>query len=160
MIQPVTIRSNIIIAFSGTLIMLTSMVLPWYTLRLYSLGREVLKSHVGITNLLFSNWWHDSWVGSGLPVLLWTISILILVVSIMYSLLKNRETKSLWAWLGMLCALCVIGNAIYLTLYFHNHPYLGVSTNIVQAGSIIAFIGAIVVLISGVFGRGDRTSTS
>jgi len=147
---------NIIAAGVGAIMMLVSLAVTWYTPR-----AEGESYDLKISDLLdpgcagFPGC--PTWAGWGLPVVLMIVFASLVLISVLFCLWKKVATKSLWSSLGTLCAWCVVGNALYV-LYWHYDQTRtwtgeGLWFNIVQVGSVLAFVGALVVLFSGVFGK-------
>lgn len=145
---------NIIAAAVGGILMLISLTVTWYTIRLDTLIGQ-LSDDVSAGDLITKTgdweWW---WPGSVLPLILMIIFASVVLLSIGYSLWRGVMTRSLWVWLGVLSALCVLGNAVYFLWYVHDR--FGEWVNIVNVGFVIAFIGALVVMFSSI---GSRRAT-
>lgn len=133
---------NTIAAGVGAIMMLISLAAPWYAMRLYGsstdISARVLISETGNGGL--------TWAGSALPLILMIVFASIVLFSVIYSLFTKVATSELWAWLGALSALCVISNAVYILWWMHDNFHQWV--NIVHSGSILAFVGAFVVMFS------------
>ena len=54
------------------------------------------------------------WAGSAFPLILMIVFASVVLFSVAYSLYAKTTTSGLWAWLGLLSALCVIANAVYM----------------------------------------------
>jgi ribosomal protein L40E len=147
--------ANIVAAGVGAVMMLVSLAVPWYAMRLQEGSANISASD------LLSETGSDpapSFAGSALPVVLVIIFASAVLLSVAYSLWRQRATKALWAWLGIISALCVIANAVYILWYIHDitsefSDYGGQWVNIVHAGSILAFVGALVVAFSSIGGK-------
>ena len=141
---------NVIAAGVGAVLMLVSLAVPWYTIRYLGFSEDVSASDL-ITETGNGG---PIWAGSALPLILMIVFASLVLISVIYSFAAKTATRSVWASLGSLCALCVIGNAVYILWWLHDSPwYGGAWINIVQAGSALAFAAALVVLFSGAFGR-------
>lgn len=138
---------NIIAAGVGAIMMLVSLAVPWYTIRLWGDSVDVTASDL----MTETDNWELTWAGSALPVILVIIFASIVLLSVAYSFWTRVVTTGLWAWLGTLAALCVIGNAVYFLWWVYDHSDEWV--NIVQAGSALAFVGALVTMFSSVGGK-------
>jgi hypothetical protein len=135
--------------------MLVSLAVPWYAMRLQEGSVNISASDL-LTDT--GSYPAPSFAGSALPLIFMIIFASIALFSVAYSLYKQTATKALWAWIGSLSALCVIANAVYILWYIHDitsefSDYGGQWVNIVHAGSILAFVGALVVAFSSIGGR-------
>jgi ribosomal protein L40E len=144
--------ANIIAAGVGGIMMLVSLAVPWYTIRLEVL-QHTISRNVSASDLLHQSLWplrlqQPDYAGSALPLVLLITFASIVLLSVAYSLWSQRATRALWAWLGSLSALCVIANAVYILWWLHDRTDQWV--NLVQAGSIVAFVGALVVAFSSI----------
>jgi hypothetical protein len=144
--------ANIIAAGVGGIMMLVSLAVPWYAMRLHEGSVNISASDL-LTDT--GNYPAPSFAGSALPLVLMIIFASIVLFSVAYSLYKQTATKALWACLGIFSALCVIGNAVYILFYIHDitsdfSTYGGQWVNIVHAGCIVAFVGALVVAFSSI----------
>ena len=54
-----------------------------------------------------------------------------------------------WGTLGLLALMSVVANALYILWWLHGSQATREWINIVHAGFIVAFIGALVVMVSG-----------
>ena len=140
--------ANTIAAGVGAIMMLVSLAVPWYALRLYYGSVNISASDLLGRNGLLQK---SDYAGSGLPLVLMIIFASIVLLSVAYSFYRRAATRALWAWMGSLSALCVIANAVYILWWVHDRTNDWV--NIVQAGSIVAFIGALVVAFSSIGGK-------
>jgi len=141
---------NVIAAGVGAVMMLVSLAIPWYTIRYLGASSDVSASDL----LTETGNGGPIWAGSALPLILMIIFASLVLLSVLFSIWKKVATKSLWASLGTVCTLCVVGNAGYILWWLHDSPwYGGAWINIVQAGSALAFAGALVVSFSGICGR-------
>jgi cation transport ATPase len=135
--------------------MLVSLAVPWYAMRLQEGSVNISASD------LLTDTGSDpapSFAGSALPLVFMIIFASIVLLSVAYSFYRQAATRALWACLGTLSALCVIGNAVYILFYIHDitskfSDYGGQWVNIVHAGSIVAFVGALVVAFSSIGGK-------
>ena len=148
--------ANIIAAGVGAIMMLVSLAVPWYAMRLHEVSINISASDL-LTDT--GSYPAPSFAGSALPLIFMIIFASIALFSVAYSLYKQTATKALWACLGTLSALCVIGNAVYILFHIHHissdewaHP-AGQWVNIVHAGSVLAFVGALVVAFSSIGGK-------
>jgi FlaA1/EpsC-like NDP-sugar epimerase len=91
------------------------------------------------------------WAGSALTLILMIVLASIVLFSVVYSFLKRAATGDLWAWLGYLSVFCVVGSAVYFLWWAYDS--FNESVNIVHAGSILSFIGALVVMFSSTTGE-------
>jgi uncharacterized OB-fold protein len=140
--------SNIIAAGVGAIMMLVSLAVPWYTLRLPRISPDISASDLLGRNGFLQR---SDYAGSALPLVLMIIFASVVLLSIAYSVYRQAATKALWAWLGIVSALAVIANAVYILWWVHDQT--GQWADIVQAGSIIAFVGAVVVAFSSIGGK-------
>lgn len=138
---------NVIAAGVGAVLMLASLAVPWYTIRYLGFSEDVSASDL-ITETGNGG---PIWAGSALPLILMIVFASLVLISVIYSFAAKTATRSVWSSLGTLCAWCVIGNAVYLLFWYQDNYQLWM--NIVAAGSILAFVGALVVLFSGAFGK-------
>jgi hypothetical protein len=104
--------------------MLVSLAVPWYTIRLEVLHRTI-SWDVSASDLLRQNLWplrlqQPDYAGSALPLVLMIIFASIVLLSVAYSLWRQGATRALWAWMGSLSALCVIANAVYILWWLHD----------------------------------------
>jgi hypothetical protein len=135
--------------------MLVSLAVPWYAMRLQEGSWNISASDL-LTDT--GSYPKPSFAGSALPLILMIVFASIVLLSVVYSFYKQAATRTLWACLGTLSALCVIGNAVYILFHIHDITseasyYGGQWVNIVHAGSILAFVGALVVAFSSIGGR-------
>jgi hypothetical protein len=137
--KTVSLSARTIAAGVGALLMLISLALPFYTAR--SGGAS---ANVSVSDLLKAK---TDWAGTGLPVLLIIIFASILLLSVIIGFLTRRTLKPLWFVLGMLCIFAVIGNASYIVVQMHRTTAEWV--NIIAPGCVLAFVGAVIVSISG-----------
>ena len=135
---------NIIAAAVGGILMLISLTVTWYTLRLP--GYQLMGSSADLSAGDLIDAEGVSWAGSALPLILMIIFASVVLLSIGYSLWRGVMTRSLWVWLGVLSALCVLGNAAYFLWWVYDYSKEWV--NIVNVGSVLAFVGALVVMFS------------
>lgn len=143
--------ANTIAAGVGAIMMLVSLAVPWYTIRLQLLGYRITEDVSASDLITQTGNGGPSWAGSALPVVLVIIFASAVLLSVAYSLYGQAAAKALWAWLGILSALCVIANAVYILWWVQDQTDQWV--NIVQAGSIVAFVGALVVAFSSIGGK-------
>ena len=145
--------ANTIAAGVGAIMMLVSLAVPWYAIRLHQADRLPVPVNISASDLLGRNGWlqQSDYAGSALPLVLMIIFASIVLLSVAYSLWRQAATKALWACLGTLSALWVIANAVYILWWLHDRTDEWV--NIVQAGSIVAFVGALVVAFSSIGGK-------
>ena len=150
--------------------MLVSLPLTWYSWTAWSGGEHKatitgidvmssVDSWTGLEKLPWALAFADNeplWVGRVLPVILIIVFASIVLLSVVYSLFSRKETKALWALLGLVSVVCVVGNAVYLmwilTQTWQEYPF----SNILYTGSIVALVGALVLLFSGIVGRSER----
>jgi hypothetical protein len=135
--------------------MLVSLAVPWYAMRLHEGSANISASDLLTETGSYPN---PSFAGSALPLVFMIIFASIVLLSVAYSFYRQAAAKALWACLGTLSALCVIGNAVYILFYIHDitskySDYGGQWVNIVHAGSIVAFVGALVVAFSSIGGK-------
>ena len=140
--------ANTIAAAVGGIMMLVSLAVPWYTIRLPRISPDVSAGDLLGQNGLLQR---SDYAGSALPLVLLIIFASVVLLSIAYSVYRQAATQALWVWLGLVSALAVIANAVYILWWVHDQTDQWV--NIVQAGSIIAFVGALVVLFSSIGGK-------
>jgi len=131
--------ASTIAAGIGALLMLISLALPFYTLRSGGYSSNVSAGHLLTTK--------TDWAGTGLPVLLIIIFACIVLISVILGFLAKRTLKPLWLALGMLCIFALIGNAGYILSKVHGST--GEWVNIIAPGCVLAFVGALIVSISG-----------
>ncbi len=141
---------NVIAAGVGAVMMLVSLAVPWYTIRLWGSSEDWEASFLMDPGCIQEC---PLWAGFGLPVVLVIIFASLVLISAIYSFAAKAATRALWASLGSLCAFCVAGNALYILWWLHENTYPAEWINIVQAGSALAFAGALVVALSGAIGR-------
>jgi len=135
----------------GAILMLISLAVPWYIWRdLWGPVQSDLTASFLINPPECSGSECPNWVGRGFPIVLVIVCASIALISVAYCLFRKGATKRLWIGLGALSALCVAGNAIYMFLFVRD--FVDVELNI-AAGSILALIGALVLLFSGVIRR-------
>ena len=152
--------SNTVAAGVGAVMMLVSLAVPWYTIRWERL-HTIYRDDVTASDLLRQNLWPDmARVGPAITLILMIIFALIVLFSVAYSLRKQGATRVLWALMGSLSALCVIANWVYILRWKPPIPdiWLDMDQAQVQAGSIVAFVGALVVTFSSI-GRKRTTYT-
>ena len=147
--------ANIVAAGLGAIMMLVSLAVPWYAMRLHEVSINISASDL-LTDT--GSYPAPSFAGSALPLVLMIIFASIVLLSVAYSFYRQAATRALWACLGTLSALCVIGNAVYILFHIHDitsefSNYGGQWVNIVHAGSVLAFVGALVVAFSSIGGK-------
>jgi len=149
--------SNTIAAGVGAVMMLVSLAVPWYTMKGGWLA-ERYRDDVTPSDLL----WRDLWpgvarVGPSVTLILTIIFAVIVLLSVAYCLRMRGRTRALWALMGSLSAICVIVNWVYILRWEATFKlYLYAEQTQIQAGSIVAFVGAMVVVFSSI-GRKHTT---
>jgi len=137
--KTIFLSARTIAAGVGALLMLISLALPFYTVR----GGGA-SANLSVSDLLKAK---TDWAGVGLPVLLIIIFASVLLLSVIIGFLTRRTLKPLWFMLGMLCIFAVIANAGYVLVQIHRSTAEWV--NIIAPGCVLAFVGAVIVSISG-----------
>lgn len=87
-----------------------------------------------------------AWLGSALPAIAVIIFALIALLSSIYALSEGVEITRLWFWLGILSAISIIINVTYL--FYWMHDYFHEWVNLINPGVVVAFIGAVVIVLS------------
>jgi hypothetical protein len=126
----------------GVIMIAGSLVLPWFAVRLA--GNSTNWSAIKLINTTQGEW--PMWAGTMLPIIILLLLATITLLSIIYSLIRRNATRGLWAILGFFSILCIISVSIYF-LWWVNNRYIEPG-NIIHAGSILAFVGAIIVMLS------------
>jgi len=154
--------ANTIAAGLGAIMMLVSLAVAWYTPRAFGMTGEDIKVNDLLNPQCFGPGC-PNWAGLGLPIVLMIVFASLVLISVIYSFARRSATRSVWSSLGPLCALCVVGNAVYVLYYwydltrffgqFEHPPEPGIWFNIVAAGCVMAFVGALVVMFSGAIGK-------
>jgi amino acid transporter len=135
--------ANAIIAGVGAILMLVSLALPWYA---YRTGRYSVN--VSPSDLLSHRLAESNWAGSGLPLVFVIILAVAILLCTVTSLVTRKTLARVWGMLGLLALMSVVANALYILWWFHGSQPGEEWINIVHAGSIIAFIGALTVMVS------------
>ena len=135
----------------GAIMMLVSLAVPWYAMRFHEGSANISASDLLTETGSYPD---PSFAGSALPLIFMIIFALIVLVSVY----RQAAARVLWACLGTLSALCVIGNAVYILFHIHDitsefSNYGGQWVNIVHAGAVLAFVGALVVAFSSIGGK-------
>jgi hypothetical protein len=136
--------ANAVSAGIGAILMLVSLALPWYAYRSGPYSVNISPSELLSHKLVESNW-----AGSGLPLLFVIILAVVILLCTISSLATRRTMTRVWGTLGLLTLMSVVANALYILWWLHGSQATREWINIVHAGSIVAFIGALVVMVSG-----------
>jgi hypothetical protein len=144
-----------IVAGIGAILMLIALAVPWFTVR--NGGSVNISAGDLLDTLSEQGSGEPLWAGMALPIILIIIAASIVLISVIYSVLARVTTQPLWRLMGTLAFFCVLGNAGYFLWWFHDNTlrFYGVGTwpNIAAAGSVLALVGAIIVMSSGMFVR-------
>lgn len=129
---------------SGSIMILTSLALPWYSGHIVDWGVRGL--------LRVANWAdHEDLVGLVLPVVFVIVLASFNLLSVFWSLLRvNPGAKfwtKFWIYTGIVTIVCLLLNSIYASLWF-SRPF-GYDF---ESGFILALVGTIVVFGGAVFG--------
>lgn len=140
------VSGNTIAATAGAIIMLISLAFPWYTIRFQDYDNNIAWD-MNISYLITdtADWW-SLWFGAALPIIGIILSTSAILLFTAYSLFKRTENTRLWGRLGILSIILIIINALYILFWMRNH--FGEWMNILDAGAVIAFVGAILVIFS------------
>ncbi len=134
----------------GAIIMLVSLAIPWYAIRIGRYHSDLDISELFDTNQADS----PEFAGSALPILIMIIFASIVILSALYaSIIKSRHIGTLWGWLGFLSVVCIVANAWYMLDWIHEAPELYGDEeigNILNAGPFIAFLGALIVIAGAI----------
>lgn len=126
----------------GAVMMLASLAYPWYAFRVRGGG----SIGVDVTQLIWKTGdWEFAGLGSALTLLAMIVCASVIAMSTIYSVLRGMATVRLWIWLGGLASVFVIANALYILNRIHDVS--GQWMNILNGGSVIAFVGALVVIL-------------
>jgi hypothetical protein len=147
--RPFQVSGMMVAAAVGAIMMLVSLGIPWYTFRASSGFAAAVDRDVG--DLLDAP---ADWAGWGLPVVLFIVFASIVMLLVLGSFVTGKDTSRWWPRLGLICGLCLLGNAGFIISEVVSEDF--VSLNIAAAGSIVALIGAFIVYISAAFGRGPK----
>jgi predicted amidophosphoribosyltransferase len=134
----------------GAVLMLVSLAVPWYAVRLGGFSVEFSASDL-ITGT--ANSW-TTWGGLALPIILMIAFASIALLSVVYSLWAGAATRALWAFLGGLSALCVLFSAFYFLWWVWDNPSYSEWVNIAHVGSALAFISALMMILSAIAAKG------
>ena len=96
------------------------------------------------------------WAGSALPIILIIVFASVTLLSIGYCFWAVVVTRQLWAWLGGLSIVCVLGNLGYILWWMiDNTPERADFTfyTTPHAGSVLALLGAVAVVIGSAIGK-------
>ena len=146
-----SLRPSAVVAGIGAMLMLISLAIPWYTIRGdYGYSWDVSAGDL-LDTLSEQGQGEPLWAGMGLPIVLIIIFSSIVLISVIYSVLMKKTTRALWISLGQLAVLCVLGNAGYFLYWLYDQT--DQVYNIAAAGSVLALIGALIVVGSGMFSR-------
>ena len=129
----------------GSIIILTSLALPWYSGHIVDWGVRGLLSA--------ANWAdHEDLLGLVLPVVFVIVFASFNLLGVFWSLLRvEKGAKFLmkfWICTGTLTIVCLLLNSIYASLWF-SRPF-GYDF---ESGFVLALVGTIIVLGGGVLGR-------
>jgi len=129
---------------SGSIIILTSLVLPWYSGHIVDWGVLELLSA--------ANWAdHEDLVGLVLPVFFVIVFASFNLLSVLWSLLRVNPGAKFWTkfWIStsIVTIVCLLLNSIYASLWF-SRPF-GYDF---ESGCILALVGTIIVFGGSVFG--------
>lgn len=146
-----SLRPSAVVAGIGAILMLISLAVAWYTVRWPSGLSSDISAGDLLDTLSDQSAGEPLWAGMGLPIVLIIIASCIVLISVVYSILANKTTRALWISLGQLAILCVLGNAGYFLYWLYDQT--DQVYNIAAAGSVLALIGAFMVLGGGMFSR-------
>lgn len=152
---------SVLAAGIGSTLMLIALALDWYTVRCsgdncYGWPNPSLDfgNLTGDADILDLNW-----AGSGLPLVFMIIFASAILLSVGFALLTGTLMRRLWAWVAGLSIVCLVANFGYMlgdTLTSDSDWYDVTWYATPHAGWVLAFVGAIVVLIGSAMGK--RTS--
>jgi len=132
---------NIIAAGVGAVIVLLSLVFPWYGIGLFGSAVDIsisdLLTQTGDGGFL--------WVFSALPIILVIIFASTALLFVVYSLLEGKEQTKFPYWLGLLSVMSIVANAVYVVYWVYDNYNEWVY--IINPGVILAFIGASVMML-------------
>ncbi len=132
---------NIIAAGAGAIIMLISLAFPWYAASLFGNSFDI-----SISDLLTQTGEGGFvWVGSAFPIILVILFASLAFLFTIYSLLEGKENTKFLYWLGILSAISIIVNAVYVLYWMYDNYQEWVY--IINPGVILAFVGASVMIL-------------
>lgn len=156
-----------LIIITGAIMMLSTMLLDWYTIHGTAFGSHGDEYPPLDFGALIDNslaWWGFNWLGAALPPILIILFASIAFLSIIYTLATGRRFRKLWIWLGLLSIAALIANLLYLCADDVSRDYSWGNVNIYvtpRVGWILAFIGAIAICIGAlVSGTGGNMNKS
>jgi ribosomal protein L40E len=141
---------NIVAASIGIIMIAGSLLLPWFAVRLGDSSTN--WSAIKLMTTTQGEW--PMWVGTLLPLIILLLLTAIVIFSIIYSFIQQSAARGLWAVLGFLLVLCITCISIYF-LWWVNDRYTEPG-NIVHVGSILAFVGALTVMLSSAVKKPKR----
>jgi len=129
----------------GSIMILASLALPWYSGHIYDWGVRGLLSVV--------NWAdHEDLLGLALPLVFVIVFASFNLLSVFWSLIRVKVGVKFWikVWIctGTLTIFCLLLNSIYASLWF-SRPF-GYDF---ESGFILALVGTIIVFGGAVLGR-------
>lgn len=129
----------------GSIMILTSLALPWYSGHIADWGVRGLLS--------IADWAdHEDLIGLVLPVVFVIVFASFNLLSVFWSLLRAQPGAKFWtkAWMctGILTIVCLLLNSIYASLWF-SRPF-GYDF---ESGFVLALLGTIIVFGGAVLGR-------
>ena len=142
-----------IFAGVGAIVMLVSLTIPWYKFSVEDYGYwDITNIDVKVNDLFdIVEYGEARWELLCLPIILFAVIASLVLLSCVYSLVKKTKTGCLWGLLGFLAPLCVIGNGAYFGWLIYDD--MGELHYFVNTGVIVAIIGALIVMFSGIFGK-------
>jgi hypothetical protein len=133
-------------------LILVSLALPWYAVRLPDLTLDYSATDLIIRTA--PSW--AEWAGLALPLIMLILFASIALLSVIYSLWSNQPTRALWAILGALSAFCVLFSALYFLWWVWDNPLYSQWVNIIHGGSVAAFAGSLILTLSAIPTRKRR----
>lgn len=131
----------VLVAGIGAALMLVSLAFPWYASRVGGLSADIK-----VSDLLSRDSVLD-WKGSGLPIVVVIAVAGLVILSLLIAVFRNKATKGLWSSLGSLGMIAVLANAGYILWWHYDNTRPHQWINIVNTGSVLAFAGAVIIMI-------------
>jgi len=125
----------------ASVIILISIALPWYAFRYWGYTENITFGNL-MESFNGGDWW-----GIALPAIIVVAIAGVVLITAIISFAIKKNMNVLWSSLGSLALIAILINAGYVVWWFYNNTDEWI--NIVQVGSVLVFIAAILIQVGG-----------